>query len=908
MNVFNAEESIEVINLSNYSKNTLYKLGINTIRDFAALKLKDLALVRNVGAKRLKEIDEMIKVINNKELSLIYDNSGEIFASTLNHYEECAKIFHDEKGVEYIDIPIRELDLSVRAYNSLIKNEYEYASELLSITEDDLNKMRNVGEKTRKEILEIKSSIVFTEVKDESDEGTLLIDKISLELISMLKIRIPCIDMGILILELRQYIKPTIDKYLINNYTDLIDDYLSWEEIFKIKSLREAIKKQIIVLLAKTRYGLSFENIELKLPREVSRNDILKQIICEMLRYGLLEYLDNGNMQKRFMTVEEYSKTLKSEKMRDCFCERITGKTLEEIGSQKELTRERVRQIVAKVINAKPRLREDYYSEVFQEYCFSEEEFIYGFNESKDTYSYLKLAYKPGIKGLNTLIDDVNYPSYIRKIAEKIVYKDYIYVEEDRVKRNRNDIVNYVMRKYCKEEVSFEEFEELYQMFLEDYFLEQDTELIINSRYYENRLADSDKVLWKQWKRFRYYDILAYDFDELLETLALEQYSDIEYSTKKFFCEFPVLMKQYDIRDEYELHTLLKKVYRKRKDNSIKFKKMPSMEFGNANRDNQVLDLLIQCAPISNTEFAKKYEEEYGVKAETVLANYMKNFDDYFYNGVYSIDAKILPYNELEILKTILVKDFYTISDIKRIYCLEFPDGDIEQINSYTLKTIGFLVYSGYVISNRYSSSVEYFKYILLGNDITNLTSYPKSLLNTVGFTSQLNKLKSDYSIIEFNPLQIITLNKLENIGISIDDIESYINKIKKFVRDGEFFTIYTLKKRGFSHNIDKWGFSDWFYSSILAQDEVDFSYRRMGKRRVFTRGKCDVTIKSFLEYIVGYKEKIDIYDLIELIEEEYGVKLDKDRVITVLKDSYLYYNSIMEKVYINYEVYFEEV
>ena len=72
-------------------------------------------------------------------------------------------------------------------------------------------------------------------------------------------------------------------------------------------------------------------------------------------------------------------------------------------------------------------------------------------------------------------------------------------------------------------------------MFLEDYGLENDEKLILNNGTYENRLGESYILLWKQWKRFRYYNIEEKDFDDLIQTLALEQYQDVEYSTYKFF-------------------------------------------------------------------------------------------------------------------------------------------------------------------------------------------------------------------------------------------------------------------------------------------------------------------------------------------------------------------------------------
>ena len=73
------------------------------------------------------------------------------------------------------------------------------------------------------------------------------------------------------------------------------------------------------------------------------------------------------------------------------------------------------------------------------------------------------------------------------------------------------------------------------------------------------------EFLWKQNRCLRYYDIDGSDFTELLETLNLGQYENIELSTRKFLIDYPELMKRYDLRDEYEIHNLLKRFMQKKK-------------------------------------------------------------------------------------------------------------------------------------------------------------------------------------------------------------------------------------------------------------------------------------------------------------------------------------------------------
>ena len=80
------------------------------------------------------------------------------------------------------------------------------------------------------------------------------------------------------------------------------------------------------------------------------------------------------------------------------------------------------------------------------------------------------------------------------------------------------------------------------------------------SKTRKNHLGESRIALWKQNELIRYYDIDARDYSELLDTLNFESYENIEISTLKFMDDYPELMQKYDIRDQYELHNLLRKI------------------------------------------------------------------------------------------------------------------------------------------------------------------------------------------------------------------------------------------------------------------------------------------------------------------------------------------------------------
>jgi len=53
-----------------------------------------------------------------------------------------------------LDMPIEELDLPMRAYNSLKRNNIGKVAQLLQLSDDDLLRMRNFGKKSLDEMKE----------------------------------------------------------------------------------------------------------------------------------------------------------------------------------------------------------------------------------------------------------------------------------------------------------------------------------------------------------------------------------------------------------------------------------------------------------------------------------------------------------------------------------------------------------------------------------------------------------------------------------------------------------------------------------------------------------------------------------------------------------------------------------
>lgn len=100
------------------------------------------------GSKTCQEVLALAAKIVIEHLNLFVE---------LNDLALDTKVMADEEednGFKVLDMPIEDLDLSVRSYNCLKRANIQTVQELVNRTEDDMNKIRNLGKKSLKEIKE----------------------------------------------------------------------------------------------------------------------------------------------------------------------------------------------------------------------------------------------------------------------------------------------------------------------------------------------------------------------------------------------------------------------------------------------------------------------------------------------------------------------------------------------------------------------------------------------------------------------------------------------------------------------------------------------------------------------------------------------------------------------------------
>lgn len=325
----------------------------------------------------------------------------------------------------------------------------------------------------------------------------------------------------------------------------------------------------ILKLIREHPYGCDEECLLSRMPEYIKSLDNLYDSLNDLLDGKKIDLVFDDKFIAIYDEFHEGAKEHLNEREFNVLLQRIQGKTLEDVGLEMNVTRERIRQIEAKAIKKLNGINaifdEDKYSDIYKRYDISKEDFVIAFN-NRNVYYYLALRYngnddksKSSKIPLEEILHDKTIPASYKKSCEKAIYKNYVKIANEYVPCTRSSIANHALKTRALNDLTFEDFSGIYFDLLQDINKSDDPRLSVMDRGYENKLAASNLVLWKYGKKFRYYNNKSYDFVELFEMLNLEQYQDIEFSTLKFFRLYPELMKVYDIRDEYELHNLLKK-------------------------------------------------------------------------------------------------------------------------------------------------------------------------------------------------------------------------------------------------------------------------------------------------------------------------------------------------------------
>lgn len=920
--------AINQIKLSNRAKNCLKKNDIFLLSQMMQLTDEDIYKFRNAGEKTVEEIISLQQQIKDSSEYIDVDDIAFVLEKensrpelmihmafpNLRGKEVDVMSFEDKNGLYSMNTKIEDINFSVRLNHCLLQNDLIYISEVANTEYDKVVKYKNMGQKSINELIEyLRDHTRFTIVESNKENIVNTIFKCIEEKMNSKNSDYNKKDI------FPHIISSILDFVNKNNTNDLekkLSDKNEGEkicrEILKSSYMINYMKEYIFSIIGFNTNYFKMSSINGNIPQIFFECGIVERAMEQLVENNILE-MKNDEYRKVLPTNEQWIETLKENQKRAVQL-RLEGKTLEECGQILGLTRERIRQIISKAISNKIQTREDDYRYWYEKYSLDFESMNYIFNVEISTYNYLKIAYKSGKCDVDEIENDEKITSKIYANWKKYINRNSILIGDRYVPCKRELLCRELAKEYYStKDVSYTEFYDMYLKLLKENNLDKDEKLLFPSyRAFEARISDSQYVLGKYGRRFRYYPIIEYDINELVNQIGLEQFTDVEISTLKLFNENESVMDEYNILDEYELHNLLKKTeneWNNENKYNVVMTRMPFMSFGHADRKKQTIEFIYQIAPVTLEEFADLYELEYGVLSQTVMANMFQYVSNYYHNGMFVTNQPLLDSAEKRVMEKVLKEDFYFVDDIKKIFIEYFGVERSSHLNARTIKELGFRLYANYVIRDTYSTADGYFTSVMTKEEVLDMDKFDSRLIYIQAFNQALDTLRCKYELIEYEDKKYIRFDHFSNVinEISKEDLMEYVDDAIDFSNWNEFFTIKSLQQRGFKNKLHDLGLPIWFNAALLKNSKRIRSVK-VGGGILFFNGENRFTTTDFLRYILNEKHKINVDRLLEFIWDEYGIKISREKIKLLVQNSEMYYDTIMEKVYLTKDYYYEEI
>lgn len=521
---------------------------------------------------------------------------------------------------------------------------------------------------------------------------------------------------------------------------------------------------------------------------------------------------------------------------------------------------------------------------------------------SDNNYTYLSLRYENGDRDWSEILKDEKASDEIRKKVQSLVYKNLLVLGDKTIPKNKGEVLKYVISEFIKTPTHVKDILDFYNLFLEEQSLNEE-KFICDIRYLENRLTDLDFAVSRGKKIFRAYLFETYDWEEFYKELRLGEWQNTELSAKILFESHEDLMKKYNILHENELHNIIKRTHEKYLDIDITVTRMPGLNIGNADREIQVKEFMLEISPISVEDFVKCYRERYGVKESTIKANYLVFIDKYIYEDYIDVTFDNLKREDIEAVKqAINSQDFLFYKDFLHDLNRNISSENIGLI----LKYLKYKKYITYLLGPKYPTIRSYFdKQYYEDRDIIDFNELDKRIWELSSFNSWLYDKIINLDMIEFQDKKFISIKKLKDIGIKKFELLNYRNEAIKKMSDGHVWSLTSLINIIDDSTIDSLGFEPIFYRSLI-RDGKRVRTNNVGKNYLLQLDE-NPTLLTIIEEEVLKRKSIDIYELTQLLNEKFDLSLTKGHYTSAIYNSGLYYDQIMEKIYLDINYYYEE-
>ena len=875
---------IENLKLTVRATNVLHRMNINDVEQLLKTPMEHIAEQRNIGVKTFAEINNIVTKIVAGDVNL--ENLETLTSESINASK---KVFSEEQIDELSHHFVTELNLSNRAMNALMKIGCRTMDILAKMSDSDIRDLKGLGAKTCDEIsyelnkwLETNMFISGEENTDEeiSNEEQYFYQEITRKINPIISIYWR---------QLRNIIVAT-DNIIITSYgletvnDECISKVISLKELeVNIKNLFLRYAPNGIIRASELEEQLSSLNLEFDISILTER--IADGTICTMK--DDYYYLNRPHVMQFIQ--ENYLES--SDRNGRIILRRLSGENLQTIGDAYGLTRERVRQILIKTANKIPFMYEDYFSEPYEYFKLSKEEFCNAFPSCGEMgYEYLLIKYSKG----NKIITPENVRNYTGCFSERMK----AFLGEESIRRDKQtvskiDMVYRVLLSNSDRSMSMDDFEKEYYDYIErkNYPRER---LIINQRTVINHLRNAKHIVFDKNNYVRYCEA---DSKVIWETIDFSKYKNLVISTELIYRDYVELMDELDIRDGYELFYVIKSSIENWDTSSfeINCRRVPVIVMGEGSEEHQAIQLLKEISPIDFQTYYEAYEERFGVRKESAQGNptITGTLANYYSEGIYSIDVPAIDERDIDAFKEKLaIKHFWFTDELEKEFEKICIHSSADAFNSAAFKRIGYSLNVGYAYNDIYSSVVNYFDEEIFSATIVDLNELDHRLVHLSVFSSAVYKKKIELEYIEVAPKILMAMSEVERAyGITVNDVRT----LQEWVLDCEdkYYNAHSLWNEllrvGLAEKLQN---NEWMCTCIFRQQEVVASLQVAGGI-ILCRENSEFNIGSICKWLVEKNGRMTIQNLTALFNDTFSTRISVSKIAEKMK-SYGLWDSLV--------------
>lgn len=462
-----------------------------------------------------------------------------------------------------------------------------------------------------------------------------------------------------------------------------------------------------------------------------------------------------------------------------------------------------------------------------------------------------------------------------------------------------------------KEYHNLKDLRSRYQLFLEDNKCGYKLTLALPTDDVRclNELRGTHMFLVPRANKIRSYKVDSRFTSELRQILTLAAGRNVECGTGLILRENQELCDLYDVHDDEELYEIIRSFVRPGSVPGLEMGAMPLIRLGKTDRKNQMLGVLRDAGiELSREDFAQRYADAYCVDTKTVRGNYLRDMNAYLRNGRYSYVDSDLTAEQRQFIKDMVTDDYVSLPYVEASFAAKFGATTDRLVNDQTLAPLGLEISRDLIVREGVDLRRS-FTNLLMSRDSFAFGSpgFGDEVINHPEFRNAITPLLRNFTFIECNRDSFISLKRLsESTGVRRIDLGSYACSLFARTEPGVPFTVTSLRKQGFMHKldavVDECGFDNSFYDSIvlygLAQEHIRRT--RFSGVYMFCRKEGPFSSGDAVEYVVRQKGPIEVGDLIDVFQDEYGVAITAPDISRAVQDKGLFYNEDLDMVMLN--------